>query len=74
VTNGKGANPPPFFEDANGEEIPDHGETSGEGNQGDIGIDVVFRTLQFNAAGGPPAVVAATSYMTAHGSWAVRAK
>jgi len=72
VTNGKAPNASPFFRDANGEEIPNLGTTSGEDNQGDIGIDLVFRTNQFNAAGGEPAALTTKSYMAAQGSWAIR--
>jgi len=74
VTNGKGANPAPFFEDFFGEEIPNKTATSGEANQGDLGIDLVFRTLQFNAAGGAPATLTSAAYTAAHGSWAIRTK
>ena len=46
-----------------------------ENVHGNIGVDIVFRTLQFNATGtGPPAALTANSYMAAQGSWAVTAR
>src|SRR4029077_8034098 len=58
----------PFFEDFLGEVITE----TGEGNSGDLGVDVVFRTAEFNAAGGAPTALAKLAYMAAKGSWAVR--
>jgi hypothetical protein len=75
VTNGKGANAKPFFEEFVGNEQYTSGsETSGEGNSGDLGIDLVWRTLQFTKEGGEVATLSATSYTAAHGSWAIRTK
>jgi len=73
VTNGAGANKPPVFLDANGEEIASGGETSGEANSGDIAIDLVFRTLEFGT-GEEVKTLAKPAYLSAHGSWAIRTK
>ena len=67
VTNKKGE---VFFQSFFGEKIAKQ-----EGVSGQAGVDLIFRTKQFNATGaGEPAEVTATSYMAAQGSWSVTAK
>ena len=62
--------PEVFFQTFFGEKI-----TEIENVHGNLGVDIVFRTVQFNATGtGPPATLTANSYMAAHGSWAVTAR
>ena len=58
-----------FFENAFGERIAKQ-----EGVSGQDGANLIFRTKQFNSAGGAPAEVTETSYLVAKGSWSVTAK
>jgi hypothetical protein len=58
------------FEDFLGEVVI----ATGEANSGDLGVDVVFRTTEFNSGGGAPTTLAKVAYMVAKGSWAVKAK
>jgi hypothetical protein len=59
------------FQDLVGESVTE----TGEGNSGSEGVDVIFRTNQFNATGsGPPATLTESAYLYAQGSWALRAK
>jgi len=57
-----------FFENAFGTKI-----ASQAGASGQLGVDVVFRTLQFNTtASTPQSATTAPSKLVAHGSWAVK--
>ena len=59
-----------FFESFFGEKIAKQ-----EGVGGQDGVNLVFRTKDFNATGtGEPATLTKTAYMVAKGSWAVTAK
>jgi len=59
-----------FFESFFGEKIAKQ-----EGVGGQDGVNLVFRTKDFNATGtGEPATLTKTAYMVAQGSWAVTAK
>jgi hypothetical protein len=60
---------PAGFEDAFGQTL-----TKIEGAKGQDGVDIVFRTNQFNTAGGEPATLTENAYMVAKGSWTVTAK
>jgi hypothetical protein len=57
------------FEDFFGETINE----TGEGNSGDLGVLIVFRTNEF-ATEGPRLALAKEAHLTAAGSWAVTAK
>jgi hypothetical protein len=61
----------PKFESASGNVMAEH---TGEGNDGDIGLRLVFRTTEFNQE--IPVALAAgqEATMNAAGSWAVAAK
>ena len=58
-----------FFESFFGEKIAKQ-----EGVSGAAGTDLIFRSKQFNAAGGAPATLTAATYLVAKGSWSVTAK
>jgi hypothetical protein len=57
------------FEDFFGETITE----TGEGNSGDLGVLIIFRTNEFAAEGGH-LTLAKEAHLTAAGSWAVTAK
>jgi hypothetical protein len=59
------------FEDFFGEVIEKAG---GVGNQGDLGVDVVFRTTEFKEEGSLVTSLAKEASLNAKGSWAVAAK
>jgi hypothetical protein len=60
----------PGFESIFGEKL-----TEIEASKGRLGLDIVFRTKQFNTTpGGAPATLTENAYMVAHGSWAVTEK
>jgi hypothetical protein len=59
------------FEDLFGEVIE---KTGGVGNQGDLGVDMVFRTTEFKEEGAVVTSLAKEASLNAKGSWAVTAK
>jgi hypothetical protein len=59
------------FEDFFGEVIE---KTGGVGNQGDLGVDMVFRTTEFKEEGALVTSLAKEASLNAKGSWAVTAK
>jgi hypothetical protein len=59
----------PLFDDANGTKIAEIEEGKGRS-----GVDIVFRTNQFEASSPALATLTEAAYMVAKGSWAVTAR